>query len=113
MQDTLAVTRPPLLEIGYVTEFPYVSATFPNINVVGINERVTVDEVVKTFTVDENFLPQYNEAFVTLTYAGVFSRITSYTVESEAAEISSGSLEHLFVDTSRYESVTSLGVRKC
>lgn len=112
MTDTVEPTKPDIMNMGYVTTFPYVTAAFPPMEIISINERVTVDEVVKTFTVDKTFLPVYNEEFVKLTYAGVFTRITSYTVESEATEISSGSLEHLFVDTSRYESVTSLGVSK-
>lgn len=113
MADSVVPTQPDIMRLDYITAFPYLSATFTPMEIVSINERVTVDEVVKTFTVDKEFLPAYNEEFVNLTYLGVFSRITSYTVESEVAEISSGSLEHLFVDTSRYESVTSLGVRKC
>lgn len=112
MEDTLAITKPDLMDIGYLTAFPYIAATFPTITVGSINERITVDEVVKTFTVDQDFVPQYNAEFVQVNYAGVFMRITSYTTESEAAEISNGSLEHLFVDTSRFESVTSLEVRK-
>ena len=112
LTDTVTVTKPDIGHIGLITRFSSVAAAFSPITVVGINERVTLEQVVETFTMDAIYPGQYDTRFVELV-DGVFVRKTEYTAASEQAEISSGSLEHLFVETSCYESVTNVEVRKC
>jgi hypothetical protein len=68
---------------------------------------------VGTFTVDSKYLGQFDSRYVKINDAGAYARIQEYSVESEALDVSFGSLEHLFIDTSQYESYSSLEVRKC
>lgn len=112
LTETVNVTQPDIGHIGVATQFPYVSAAFPPITVIGINERVTLEEVVETFTMDTIYPGQYDNSFLEIA-DGAFVRKTTYAVESEQAEIKSGTLEHLFVDTVQYESITAMEVKKC
>lgn len=112
LSEAIEVTKPDIGHLGMITAFPSITATFPSITVVGINERVTLEEVVETFTMDAIYPGQYDSEFVAIV-DGAFTRITAYTVESEQEDISNGSLEHLYVDTARYESITALEVEKC
>lgn len=113
LTESVTLTQPDIGHIGMLTRFPQVSATFPTITVIGINERVTLEEVVETFTMDAIYPGQYDSSFVEITTDGVFARMTEYAIESEQAEIASGSLEHLFVDTTQYETITAMEVKKC
>ena len=111
--DSLSIAHPDIRHIGFYTAFPFVTTSFPAINVIGINERVTLAEIVGTFTVDDVYLGQFDNRYIEINDAGAYARIQKYDIESEALEVSSGSLEHLFVDTSQFESYSSLEVRKC
>lgn len=114
LNESAVLTQPDIRNIGYYTAFPKVIATgFREVTLGGINERVTLIDLVTTFTLDSTFQGQYDPNYIEITEAGVYSRITNFSVESEAEEFSSGALEHLFVDTSKYESVSSLEVTKC
>ena len=111
--DSCRVTQPDIRNFGLYTSFPFITTSFPGINVQGINERVTLAEIVGTFTVDSKYLGQFDSRYVKINDAGAYARIQEYSVESEALDVSFGSLEHLFIDTSQYESYSSLEVRKC
>jgi len=114
LNESAVLTQPDIRNISYYTAFPKIIATgFREVTLNGINERVTLVDLVTTFTLNSTFQGQFDPNFIELTEAGVYARITDYSVESEAEEFSSGTLEHLFVDTSKYESISSLEVTKC
>lgn len=78
-----------------------------------LNERLTVMEVIKTFTVDENFPPQYNRTMVELNEKNAFCMVSDYTFVSAAETINRGMLQHLAVNTEQFERVEKLEVAKC
>lgn len=75
-----------------------------------LNERVTAVEVVKTFTVDEKFPPQYDQTLVELDDTGAFCMVSDYTYVSETETVNSGILQHLSVDTTPFERVEKMEV---
>ena len=78
-----------------------------------LNERLTVMEVIKTFTVDANFPPQYNRTMVELNEKNAFCMVSDYTFVSAAEDINRGTLQHLAVNTEQFERVEKLEVAKC
>ena len=78
-----------------------------------LNERLTVMEVVKTFTVDANFPPSYDMTMVELNDKNAFCMVSDYTFVSAAEEINRGTLQHLAVNTEQFERVEKLEVTKC
>ncbi len=78
-----------------------------------LNERLSVVEVVKTFTVDEDFPPAYDVTKIELLPSGAFCMINDYTFVSQTEEINRGLLQHLTVDTEQFERVEKLEVTKC
>lgn len=75
-----------------------------------LNERVTVVEVVKTFTCDKDFPPEYNQMVVEVNEAGAFCMVSDYTYVSQSDDINSGMLQHLSVDTTPFERVEEVEV---
>lgn len=75
-----------------------------------LNERVTAVEVIKTFTVDEKFPPQYDQTLVELDDTGAFCMVSDYTYVSEAEAINSGIMQHLSVNTTPFERVEKMEV---
>lgn len=113
LTDGASVLQPNVTGTAVTSTLSFIHTQFALMTVIGINERVTADETVETFTVNATYPGEYDGDFVEITTDGVFARKTAYTIESEQAEIVSGSLEHLFVDTTRYESITAMEVKKC
>ena len=113
LTDNVTITRPDITNFGYRTAFPNVVATFQSINVIGINERVTLAEIVGTFTVDSIYLGQFDNRYVEISNSGAYTCIKEYSLKSEALDVSFGSLEHLHIDTDQFESHSSLEVIKC
>ena len=112
LDDVVSVSKPDITNFGYNTSFPHIVATFQSINVNGINERVTLAEIVGTFTVDSVHLGQFDSRYVHID-SGAYSCIKEYSLESESLPTTFGSLEHLYVDTNQFESHSSLEVIKC
>lgn len=113
LEESVSVSQPDIRNFGFYTAFPFITTSFPGINVQGINERVTLAEIVGTFTVDSIYLGSFDNRYVRINDAGAYARIQEYTIESEALEVSSGSLEHLYINTDQFESYSSLEVIKC
>lgn len=113
LTDGASVVQPNVTGTAVTSTLPFIHTQFALMTVIGINERVTADETVETFTVNATYPGEYDGDFVEITTDGVFARKTAYTIESEQSEIVSGSLEHLFVDTTRYETMTAMEVKKC
>ena len=96
---TQPITRIPILE----REFTYHR----------LNERVTAIEVIKTFTMDKDFPPHYDQTVIEITEDGAFCMISDYVFVSSAEEINAGQLQHLTVDTVQFERVENLEVTTC
>jgi hypothetical protein len=78
-----------------------------------LNERVTAVEVIKTFTMDEDFPPNYDKTVVDTDENGAFCMVSEYVYVSAEEEINSGQLQHLSVDTTPFERVESQEVVLC
>lgn len=118
-------------DFGYIRVTDSASATFPSMIRDGItqmmsriaiagsfgydllNERVTVVEVIKTFTMDKDVPGEYDPTLIEITEDGVFRMICDYVFVSAEEEINSGFLQHLSVDTTPYERVASQEVTPC
>lgn len=69
-------------------------------------EARSLSLVIKTFTLDVEFPCDYDAALVEIVDDSYMLR-TAFEEESEAAEIDSGELQMLTVDTDRFESITT------
>lgn len=98
-QITQPLTRIPIME----SEFSYHR----------LNERVTAVEIIKTFTMDKDFPPHYDQTVVEVNEDGAFCMISDYVFVSSAEEINAGQLQHLTVDTEPLERVEKLEVTTC
>lgn len=78
-----------------------------------LNERMTVIEVIKTFTVDADFPPHYDMTKVGVDEKNAFCMISDYTFVSSSEEINSGTLQYLAIDTEQFNRVEKLEVTKC
>lgn len=78
-----------------------------------LNERVTAVEVIKTFTMDKDSPPHYDQTVVEVNEDGAFCMISDYVFVSAAEEINSGTMQHLNVDTEPFERVENLEVSLC
>lgn len=78
-----------------------------------LNERVTAVEVIKTFTMDKDFPPHYDQTVIEVNEDGAFCMISDYVFVSSAEEINAGQLQHLTVDTEPFERVERLEVTRC
>ena len=78
-----------------------------------LNERVTAVEVIKTFTMDKDFPPHYDQTVVEVNESGAFCMINDYVFVSSAEEINAGQLQHLKVNTEPFERVEKLEVTVC
>lgn len=96
---TQPLTRIPIME----SEFTYHR----------LNERVTAVEVIKTFTMDNDFPPHYDQTVIEVNEDGAFCMISDYVFISAAEEINAGQLQHLTVDTAPFERVERLEVTTC
>lgn len=93
------ITRIPILE----SEFTYHR----------LNERVTAIEVIKTFTMDKDFPPHYEQTVIEMNDDGAFCMVSDYVFVSSTEEINAGQLQHLTVDTEPFERVENLEVTTC
>ena len=79
-----------------------------------INERLVVDEVLQSWSIDETINPlDYDESIVYINSSGAFTMRTAYTEYSTASDIDSGKLQVLKVDTDRFESIEEQEVSLC
>lgn len=68
-----------------------------------LNERVTAVEVIKTFTMDKDFPPHYDQTVVEVNEDGAFCMISDYVFVSSVEEINAGQMQHLTVNTEPFE----------
>lgn len=108
--DALTVTFPKLY-IPNVTQvfssIPILTSTF---TVDAVNERITAEEVIKTFTMDKVHFGEYDESEIEVTEDGAFELIHTYSYTSVSEEIDVGYLAHLAIDTTDFEEVQEITV---
>lgn len=75
-----------------------------------LNERVNVNEVIKTFTIDKDFPPQYDPVLVSIHSDGAFCMVSDYTFVSSNDEINDGVLQQLTINTTQFERVETIEV---
>ena len=70
-------------------------------------------EVIKTFTMDKDFPPHYDQTVVEVNEDGAFCMISDYVFVSSVEEINAGQLQHLTVNTEPFERVEKMEVTTC
>lgn len=78
-----------------------------------LNERVSVVEVVQTFTMDVTAPGEYDLTVIEINESDAFCLISDYTQASEEAEINAGLLQKLEIDTTPFERVEKMEVTEC
>ncbi|MCD8095881.1 MAG: hypothetical protein LUE12_07115, partial [Ruminococcus sp.] len=75
-----------------------------------VNERITAEEVIKTFTMDKVHFGEYDETEIEVTEDGAFELIHTYSYTSASEEIDVGCLSHLAIGTADFEEVQEITV---
>lgn len=78
-----------------------------------LNERITTTEVIKTFTMDKDFPPHYDQMAIEINDDGAFCMISDYVYVSSAEEINVGELQHLTINIESFERVEKTEVTLC
>lgn len=78
-----------------------------------LNERVTLVEVITTFTLDAGTPGEYDPMVVEINDADAFQLVNEYSFVSAGSEINYGQLQHLAIDTAQYERVENMEVELC
>lgn len=111
--DTAAVVFPRILLRPITQEISRIPIMDAEFTYHRLNERVTAIEVIKTFTMDKDFPPHYDQTVVEVNEDGTFCMISDYVFVSSAEEINAGQLHHLTVNTEPFERVEKLEVTTC
>lgn len=83
-------------------------------SVLVLNERLEESEIIHAYTIDKDINPlEYDEEIVFIDSDGAFTMQTEYEEYSAVAEVSSGELQLLSVNTDRFETIESQEVSLC
>ena len=93
--------------------FGHISFTGMDFSYDRLNERISVVEVVQTFTMDVTAPGEYNVTVIEINESDAFCLISDYTVVSATEEINAGQLQHLAINTDPYERVENMEVTLC
>lgn len=93
--------------------FGHISFTGMDFSYDRLNERVSVVEVIQTFTMDVNAPGEYDMTVIEINESDAFCLISDYTAVSAAEEINTGQLQHLAINTNPYERVERMEVALC
>lgn len=93
--------------------FGHISFTGMDFSYDRLNERVSVVEVIQTFTMDVNAPGEYDMTVIEINESDAFCLISDYTAVSAAEEINTGQLQHLAINTDPYERVERMEVALC
>ena len=78
-----------------------------------LNGLITVDQIYKTFTMDEDFPGSYDDRVIAIKYSGAFYMMNDVTLSGGADTVNYGSLQRLDIDTTPYSSIESIEVSLC
>ena len=78
-----------------------------------LNSLITVDEIYKTFTMDEDFPGTYDDRVIAIKSSGAFYMMNDVTLAGGSDAINYGHLQRVDVDTAPYSSIESIEVSLC
>ena len=78
-----------------------------------LNGLITVDEIYKTFTMDEDFPGTYDDRVIAIKSSGAFYMMNDVTLAGGSDAINYGHLQRVDVDTAPYSSIESIEVSLC
>ena len=93
--------------------FGHISFTGMDFGYDRLNERVSVVEVIQTFTMDVTAPGEYDMTVIEINESDAFCLISDYTEVSAEEEINVGQLQHLAINTDPYERVENMEVTLC
>lgn len=78
-----------------------------------LNSLITVDEIYKTFTMDEDFPGTYDDRVIAIKYNGAFYMMNDVELAGSTDTINYGILQRVDIDTAPYSSIESIEVSLC
>lgn len=78
-----------------------------------LNSLITVDEIYKTFTMDEDFPGTYDDRVIAIKYSGAFYMMNDVSLSGTADTVNYGQLQRVDVETAPYSSIESIEVSLC
>jgi hypothetical protein len=113
LTDSTMVQFPPRNDFSMRQVFEAIAFTGMDFGYDRLNERVSVVEVVQTFTMDVTAPGEYDLTVIEINESDAFCLISDYTRVSEKAEINAGFLQKLEIDTTPFERVEKMEVTEC
>lgn len=113
LRDSVMVTFPAKADTGIQQRISRIAFAGMQFGYDRLNERISVIEVIQTFTMDATFPGEYDQTIIELNDEDAFCLISDYTVVSAAEEINVGQLQHLAINTDPYERVENMEVTLC
>lgn len=113
LQDNVIISSPEYGNLNLTQLIPKITLLDIGLTLDSLNERVTTTEIVKTFTIDKNYPPNYDHKYVTVNSTGSFSLINDYKVSSISKDINSGLLQELRLQTDCFEYIENMEVMEC
>lgn len=113
LEDSTKATFPAPTRFGVTQAFDLVPFVGMDFGYDKLNERVTVVEVIKAFTMDAERPGEYDQTVIEINDTETFCLITDYTVVSYSEGVNYGQMQHLEVSTDQYERVESMEVVMC
>ncbi|SFR94768.1 hypothetical protein [Anaeromicropila populeti] len=113
LRDSVMATFPAKADTGIQQRISRIAFAGMQFGYARLNERISVIEVIQTFTMDAKFPGEYDQTIIELNDADAFCLISDYTAVSTAEEINAGQLQHLAINTDPYERVENLEVKLC
>ena len=78
-----------------------------------LNSLITVDEIYKTFTMDEDFPGTYDDRVIAIKNSGAFYMMNDVSLSGTADTVNYGQLQRVDVETAPYSSIESIEVSLC
>ena len=113
LEDELVVEFP--IHEPYVIQQNIGRIVFPDVpfGYDRLNGLITVDEIYKTFTMDEDFPGAYDDRVIAIKYSGAFYMMNDVTLAGGSDAINYGHLQRVDIDTAPYSSIESIEVSLC
>lgn len=113
LTDSVMAQFPQRSDFSMHQIFGHISFTGMDFSYDRLNERISVVEVVQTFTMDVTAPGEYDMTVIEINESDAFCLISDYTAVSAAEEINTGQLQHLAINTDPYERVERMEVALC
>ena len=113
LTDNAMVQFPPRNDFSVRQVFGHIAFTGMDFGYDRLNERISVVEVIQTFTMDVTAPGEYDLTVIEINESDAFCLISDYAQVSEEAEINAGLLQKLEIDTTPFEHVEKMEVSEC